>query len=360
MAYRLPLVVLLLCFVVTEHFPPWTAYHVEAPAFAAVVLALGGGWRYAPERLLMPHFVLPVGMLLLTVGLQWWGGLLHYEGDAWVVIAYLLLFVASAWWGQRWAEQVEASHIIVSLAVFLVIAGLLVEFQMLVQWLQVEGRFFSGWVIDRPPHGRPYGNLGQPNQAATLLVMASVGMILLHQLQAVHRWTAWLALIFLAWGIVLTQSRTALVSVALLAVGVMLLAPPHWRQAKHAVIIWLAMVVSATGIFHSLSWNEEWSEVARTNLMAVGLRPLMWRQLLMALAERPYLGWGWLQVPAAQQAGALAVPGLEQATFSHNAVLDLALMVGIPASLLFWGWLVRWAWKNHSRMMQHEHILSSR
>lgn len=357
MVYQLPLIVFLLCFVVTEHFPPWTAYHVEVPAFAAVVLALGSSCRSAQQRLPIPSLSLPAIFLLLTVGLQWWSGLLQYAGDAWVVVAYLLVFVAAAWWGQRWAEEVMAGHVIVTMALCLVVAGMLVEFQMLAQWLRVEDRFF-GWVIDRPPHGRPYGNLGQPNQAATLLVMASVGILLLHQLHTVRRWTAWLALIFLAWGVVLTQSRTALVSVVLLTVGVTLLAPPRWRKAKQAVIIWLAMVVSMTGMFHSLSWSEEWAGAAQSNLMTAGSRPLMWQQLLAALAERPWLGWGWLQVPAAQQAAALAVPGFEQATFSHNAVLDLALMVGLPACLLIVGWMVWWVWKNFPRMVRHEEMLS--
>lgn len=355
MVYTLPLFVLLFSFLVSEHFPPWTAYHTEVPAFASVVLALVLCWRAASRRVPLAGVALPVGLLVLSALLQLALGQLSYAGDAWVVVAYLLAFLAAAWWGQQWAEKTRPQQLVFALAVFLLLAGMLVEFQMLAQWLQVEARF-GGWVIDKPPHGRPYGNLGQPNQAATLLVMASVALILLQELGKVRRCVAWPALLFLAWGIVLTQSRTALLSSFLLSLGLLATAPAHWSRAKVSIVIWLAGIMVGTGLLQIVPWGDTSSTT--TSLTSVGLRPLMWRQLLTALVESPWIGWGWLQIASAQQAGALLVPGVEQTNYAHNAILDLLLVVGIPAGGAFLLWLLLTCWRYATRILAHEGALS--
>lgn len=354
MVYTLPLFVLLLSFLVPEHFPPWTAYHTEVPAFAAVVLALVLCWRAASRRVPLAGAALPIGLLVASVLLQLALGQLRYAGDAWVTVAYLLAFLAAAWWGQQWAEKTSPQQLVFALAVFLLLAGMLVEFQMLAQWLQVEARF-SGWVIDKPPDGRPYGNLGQPNQAATLLVMASVALVLLQVLGKVRRRVAWPVLLFLAWGIVLTQSRTALLSSFLLTIGLLATAPAHWSRAKVSTVIWLVGIMVGTGVLQIVPWG---TSATASSLTSVGLRPLMWRQLLAALAESPWVGWGWLQIATAQQAGASLVPGVEQTNYAHNAILDLLLVVGIPAGGALLLWLLLTCWRHASRILAHEGILS--
>lgn len=354
MVYTLPLSVLLLSFLVSEHFPPWTAYHTEVPAFAAVVLALALCWRAASKRVPLAGAALPIGLLLTSVLLQLALGQLSYAGDAWVAVAYLFAFLAAAWWGQQWAEKTSPQQLVLALAVFLLLAGMLVEFQMLAQWLQVEARF-GGWVIDMPPHGRPCGNLGQPNQAGTLLVMASVALILLQSLGKVRRRMAWPVLLFLAWGIVLTQSRTVLFSSFLLSLGLLATAPAHWSRAKVSIVIWLAGIMVGTGLTQIVPWG---ASATASSLTSVGLRPVMWRQLLAALAESPWVGWGWLQIATAQQAGALLVSGVEQTNYAHNAILDLLLVVGIPAGGALLLWLLLMCWRHASRILAHEGALS--
>lgn len=364
MAYTAPLFLLMACFVLPEHFPPWTAYHTEVPAFAAGVAALAVCWRVAGARPSLPALALPIALLLLSVLWQLAAGQISYAGDAWVAAAYLLLFGAACWWGTIWGERSAPDWLVATLAWFLLIAGLVLTFQMVAQWLQVEGEF-AGWVIDRPLHGRPYGNLGQPNQAATLLVMACTGVLLLAT-QEKFCWRIAVALLLLfTWAIVLTQSRTALLSSTLVAAALLGTAPRRWGRTKAAVLCWLLGIYAATWWFHNSHPSAALPGAIATTPFtashldaAIGSRPLLWQQLLSGLAQHPWLGWGWLQIPSAQQAGALTVSGVEQTNYAHNAVLDLVLMVGLPAgfALLLWGGV--WCWRRTRRALAHEGALS--
>jgi len=77
-------------------------------------------------------------------------------------------------------------------------------------------------------------------------------------------------------------------------------------------------------------------------MTSVGLRPILWRQLLAAVAESPWVGYGWLQIGAAQQAGSAHVHGTEQVNYSHNIVLDALVMLGIPLALLLAAACLTW------------------
>lgn len=345
MHYSLPLAAWLLCFLMPEHFPPWTAYHTEVPAFVAGVAALAVCWRHAARRVAMTGVMLPIVLLLISIVLQWALGLLQYGGDGLVATAYLLLFGAACWWGMLWADESGADGLGMALSGFLVAAGLLLSFQMLAQWLQVEGGF-GGWIIDRPAHGRPYGNLGQPNQAGTMLTMASVAGLVLAERGKLRACITWILLVWLAWSIALTQSRTALLSSTLVVGVIWLTATP---RLKRNALTWLLIIYGSTWLFHNLDWGV--ARPAVGNMVAAGLRPLMWRQLLEAMVQHPWQGWGWLQISTAQQAGALQVAGLEQTNFAHNAILDLFLMIGLPAGLALLAWIAGVSWRRAQRTL---------
>ena len=337
MSYATPLIVWALCFIVPEHFPPWTAYHTEAPAFLAAVLALVVCWRNAEGQVAITRIFLPVLLLIFTIIFQFVMGRVNYVGDTLVATAYLLLFVAACWWGNLWAEKSGLDALMVPLSFFLVLAGLLVSFQMLAQWLEIEGSF-GGWIIDRA--GRPYSNLGQPNQAGTLLVMASVSAMQLRQQKKLSSSTTWLLLAWLAWCVVLTQSRTALLSSLVVVVFIWTVPKKIDTHYKQDTMTWLLIVFGMAGLFHGFDWfrAESGFESNTKNMLEVAGRKELWTQLILALADKPWLGWGWLQIPAAHQFGALQIAGTGHTDYAHNAVLDLFLMVGVPIGLLLILW----------------------
>lgn len=329
------LAVLAVCWITPDHYPPWTAFHTEVAGFLAAVIALVVCAIWNMRRIKIPLAVFVILALAATGWVQYWVGLLTYGGDALLVTVYLLSYAAAWLWGYQWVETKQKQIPIESVSVFLCFVGLLTAFQITVQWLQLEP-YFGGWVIDGLKGGRPRANVGQPNQAATMLMMGSVGVAILREREKINSAVMWLALITLMLGTVLTQSRTALLS-AVLVVAVFLVVcrkkPPTGIRRHHAVI-WLIVLCGSAWVYSSGVGFETTAPTPAGQMGAIGTRPQIWAQLIAAVQAHPWAGWGWLQTAEATQYGSLSFPGLEQATFAHNVILDGLVMLGIPITVI--------------------------
>jgi len=77
------------------------------------------------------------------------------------------------------------------------------------------------------------------------------------------------------------------------------------------------------------------------NLSSSGRFDLWW-QTIIAILERPLFGWGYHQFTLAHMD---VIPTFDKvliATYSHNAILDLACWFGLPVALIFIYFGVRW------------------
>jgi hypothetical protein len=285
--------------------------------------------------------------------LQFAGGVINYSGDALVASIYLSTFGMAWFWGYQWINSDSKIHLLDATAVLLVAAGLVTAFQVFAQWLQVEAAM-AGWVIDGLRNGRPRGNVGQPNQAATILLMGSVGAAVLRHRMRIGSPVMWCTALLLGAAITLTQSRTTLLAAVLLSATFFGFARPTKDDPlkRSSVLLWLCLLVCAAAWFPSLKWDATSDGTVGIDQMAsIGTRPLIWKQLIIGLFENPWVGWGWLQVPAAQQAGALVFAGSEQTNYAHNAVLDLFIYVGIPAACVVLGAVGLWCWHRAPRVL---------
>jgi len=240
-----------------------------------------------------------------------------------------------------------------SISVLLVVAAMLTAFQVFAQWLQVEVAF-NGWVLEGLRNGRPRANVGQPNQAATILLMGSVGAAVLRHRMRIGESVLWFITLFLGGAIILTQSRTALLAAVTLSAAFFWFAKPTKDDPlkRISVVLWLCLLLCAAAWFPSLKWEATGDGTVGIDQMAsIGTRPLIWKQLMIGLFESPWVGWGWLQVPAAQQAGALVFAGSEQTNYAHNAVLDLFIYLGIPAASVVLGVAGVWCWHRAPRVL---------
>lgn len=324
-----------------DHFPPWTSFHAEVPAFAAsasllVAAALRG------DRLRVTSAVWLLLALIASAWVQFGAGLVPYAGDAWIATAYLLVLAAAWLWGYGSARSDQPQQASFIVAVVLILLGLLASWQVMAQWLNVV-ESFGGWVFGAV-YGRPAGNFGQPNQTATLLLMASVGVALFVVQGRLSRRSAWPLLLLMGWCVVLTQSRTALVSVATLTLLLLFLCTRSatLRPYRLDVACWGIYVFAAAWVLQNVTWDVTAPAVGAQLMVQVGLRPLMWKQMAAGLLESPWTGYGWLQVAKAQQVGALKVPGLEQTNYAHNAGIDALIFLGLPAGLLVIGLCIAW------------------
>lgn len=351
------LLVLALCWVVADHFPPWLAFHTEMPAFAASSIALLACIVPSRQKVPVPAGVVLCLLMAASAGVQWACGLITYGGDVWVAAAYILVFAIAWLWAHQWVRFELRYNLLNAVAVFLVCVGLATTFQLLMQWLHVESGF-SDWVLDALPNGRARANLGQPNQAATTVVMATIAAGFLCARGQIHLTVAWcLALMFIL-ATTVTQSRTALLSAAVITVGFGVMAKQHRARvaAKLNVMVWLMLLWGAAWAFANVGVGEYFGSVNSQALATSGTRPLIWHQLIQAVLERPWFGWGWLQIATAHQTGAVGYPGTEQVNYSHNIVLDSLVMLGIPITVALFFSIAGWLWYRGKALLQSPQV----
>ncbi|MFM2276076.1 MAG: hypothetical protein RL211_1948 [Pseudomonadota bacterium] len=331
-----------------NHYLPWVSFHNEAFAFAAlgafcVALLWGGGplvWDRAA--------VLLVAALVLLVWLQWGAALVAYHGDAAVSTLYLAGFGLAWWHGgnvQAGAGPGQGGRALAWFAGLLVLAALASVYIALQQWLGREA-VIGLFVADQAPGARPYGNLAQPNHLATLVVMALVmgGVLRVQGLLTLWQWYVLAGLLTL--GLVLAQSRAGWLSV--LVVGGLFLwcGRREWGLGgRVAVWSWWGLLAGAVALWRPLNEAMLLGAVRSTSVSALGqdaARLTIWRQMLAAIGEAPWLGYGWRQTVVGQKAGAALVPGVTPTDYAHSVVLDVLLWLGLPMGLLLLGLLVRW------------------
>jgi O-antigen ligase len=280
-------------------------------------------------------------------------GLVVFRSDALMAAAYWLLFGGAVLAGQTIAERnVDLLHGKGLLPFWLawVAAGILSWGMALHQWLDLQ--VFDLFIANLPPHGRPSANLAQPNNLATLLLLAVAGAIYLYETRTIGLWV-WSALIVvLCQGLAMTQSRSVLVGFALASVAFFMVSRRcrtrlGLRGFVAIVAVYLAWIVSWPAINAAfLLGDDALSILQRT---APGTRLVIWRSALEAIAQKPLLGWGFGQISMAQQATALHYPATEEFFISaHNILLDILLFMGIPCVLLLLWFLylhLRDGWK---------------
>lgn len=319
----------------------WPSFDLELMAAAccavlavALVATQRGAWS-------LPTSAVIVAALALVPLLQFSAGLIYFFGDAWMSSLYLLGFALAIVTGaraQRHAEFADALFLAIALAAILSV-GIALK-----QWFDVEGLIV--WTREAPPGGRPFANLGQPNNLATLICWGLVAVWRAYLGQKLRGSVAILAALYLLFGVALTQSRTGWLMVASLGAAAALFRAPlqtrrYGRWLLVLVVIFVVDVWAMDGLSKALHRDALDTLPDR---LAAGTRLAHWRALAEAISQRPWFGWGWGQVGVAQQVVAPNLPPVpELIGYSHNLVLDLFVWNGAPIavlvvlSMLAWG-----------------------
>jgi len=327
-----------LCWLLPNHHVPWTDFYSDAWAacvlwvMSAVVL-----WRSRHTPVLEWH-TLPLLALACfgIVWLQYAAGLIETLGVAFISSLFLAalmlaLLVGAAW--ERWEPGQCANFLF--MAVLIGASGsLLIQFQ---QWWRIDpGSAF--WLFIPAPPSRFHGNLGQPNQLASLLCLGVLACAWLHEQRRLAGWVAWVWAVLLAVGLALTESRTSWV-VALFSVAVLMLLRKRLDISRRL----MTGVIGWTGVFVlfvvALPFVNVW--LGR----AAGLQPLrgtssfqvrleFWAKLWDASLQRPWMGYGWMQTSFAQFPSdpytQLTSGNLRHA---HNLFIGLVVELGLPLGL---------------------------
>jgi O-antigen ligase len=331
-----------LAWLLPGHYFPWFTFQQEFAAsvgacmigVAALVSNRGRiGW---PWLSLLALAVASIPLMQLAAGQ------VRFMIDGVLASAYVAAFGIAVCAGATLSKDDRLDMVGAVFAAFVVAAIASVAF-CLMQWTDLG----TGAFVDAaPPSARFYANFGQPNNLATALAMGVCGLLIGHARGAIGNLATAVGVTFLGFGMVMTQSRTGWVFVAMLVFGMIVLR----NRAQLRVPPWAVLAGGAAFVATAVAWaplNEllllSPQDEAANRVASGGTRPIHWAVIWDAVWQRPWAGYGWNQAVFAQQASVAHHPGTgEVLNSSHNIALDLLAWNGLPLGLLLIGAITWW------------------
>ena len=315
-----------------DHYRPWVNFHAEAMALFGVSLLTASQLFNKNRPLEAPRWIWIVVAVAAVPWLQWLAGVSLFSGDAVVVSLYLCGFAVAIALGYTHAR--EASDRLVPVFSSLWIVAILSAAIGLLQWFSLEGPI-GMYVVQTDAGDRAMGNLGQPNQLATLLLMGIASLTWFYERRRIGPTGMIFGTAFLTLVLVLTQSRSGTLSAVAAAFLLAWKAPATSMRLRFShITAWLLAYLLALqllpwvqGILLMSDWRSTLSFVNDNG------RFIIWKQMLAGIWESPWIGYGWNQTPTAHASGALHFPGSMTYTNAHNVVLDMLAWNGIPLGM---------------------------
>lgn len=334
------------------HTYPWVTFSSELATFAAALTLFT---LFLNRNIQIPKlqlYILPVSFIPL---LQWSGGLVSDFSVALLSTAYLFGFWAMVVMGYNLSLQPSArEQLMKQVCWLLLVIASVTSLMAMVQWLGLESSLYG---IMQLKGNRPYANFGQPNNMATFLVMGLIGALYLYEKQKASVWLLASASLVLLFAIALSQSRTSWVVCLFIFI--------YWiykqfKQTPRLNILKLSLwcctffVIAAWGVpvfTHAIESSTGTAVIEADSIVERAssgyLRFEIWTQMLLALKEQPWWGYGWNQTSVAQMTIFPLHPSHEWVTSGHNVLLDILIWNGIPLGLLIIAYMAVWLlWLN--------------
>lgn len=313
-----------LAWVIPNHTKPWSSFHSDA--IVGLVLLLATLWVLIRTRGRLE--LIGVGLFLLLLALVPWlqysTGMITSFGTAWINSLYLVGFSLAIFAGWHW-EKLTPGECLNFLFLAISCAAVVSVVIQVVQWLQLVTD--NLWIVD--VDSRFPANLSQPNQLASLLLLAVVGVAWGYAKKALGPVVAILLVLYLLFGVALTDSRTAWLNIVGILVGLFLFwgegRPKHLSRALLGFGIYFVVLHFSLPVINELLVGK----VSASRTVGDAIRLGMWKSLAMAALERPWLGYGWGQTAVAVFAAKDFPFTASVTTHSHNIVLDLVLYNGL-------------------------------
>jgi hypothetical protein len=322
-----------------NHYHPWLAFHVNAwVGFSLLLITLRGLYiSRTPVQLELGGSTLIA--LALIPWIQYASGLLPLLSDAFLRSLYLLGAAVAYILARHWnkTEYFGAANIVFSaMAIAATISVGLVTYQWL--GLATDMGLMDIWVLPFSEGTRPYANMGQPNQLASLLLCGLLGVAWAWDKRHLSGSAAICVAAWILWGVALTESRTAMLTLllgmtALSFFGKRFLKKDEILAVQVLAGFYLACLFGKSYLAHLLGLDLPLSLVERS---AGELRISLWKMSLDASLQSPWVGFGW----GRSNAGYFLVYEKYREIFgetyfeqSHNLILDLALWGGWPFAI---------------------------
>jgi O-antigen ligase len=360
MYYVIALLLLMTSWLQPMHILPWVSWHSEILVFVAMIFLAFGAFSERVQNnryVAIPQVVWLFIALLMIVAVQTAMGLIGFVGDAFVISAYLMICTVGLTIGhflQHGLHTTNGSIISIEniLARFAVACLLVASVSAWVCLAQALDVWMNGGWFERAANlRRPGANLGQANQLGTLLVMGLACLAFLHASGKLSAIGSSALYFLLALGLAATASRSGLLSFILLAIWWNLGSTGHWCKATRWVSVFAIFVLGVLvaywpSVVVAVQEGAWGLDLDKNHINVSGqARLTIWEQLLSAVWQRPWFGWGLREVAAAHNA---VVDGFAQSapfTYAHSIVLDLAIGVGLPLAATFTSLSALWLFK---------------
>ncbi|EOR10168.1 PglL family O-oligosaccharyltransferase [Acinetobacter genomosp. 15BJ] len=329
------------------HTYPWVTFSGELASFAAGLVLLA---VFLNKKMIIPRVQLWIAPIIAAPLLQWGFGLVNDFSTSLLSSLYVFAFWLMIVLGYNLSLQVDQREVLMQETSKLLFGiAIVCSVMAIVQWCGLGG-VVNG--IMQLKGDRPYANFGQPNHLATFLIMGLMGALYLYEKRVVA--ACWLvpSSLLILFTIALTQSRTSWV-VCLFILFYWMYKQYKQQPRFNFVQLWIWCV----GFFVIAAWGLPLltnaidtfsnSEVIQTTSLAERassgyLRFDIWTQMLLALKEQPWFGYGWNQTSIAQISIFNLHPSHEWVISAHNVLLDILVWNGLPLGLLIIGYMAVW------------------
>jgi len=334
------------------HYSPWVMFSSEVSTFGAGLCVLAALIQQnikipRAQLLLLPFTLIPI--------VQWGFGLVFDLSTALLSSFYLLGFWFMVLAGYNLSlDQQKRNQIFSGFSLLVIIVSVATSFIAICQWLNIESHFVHMLHLIG---NRPYGNFGQPNNMATFLIIGLLGCLYLYEKNKATVWLLLPSALIILFAVALSQSRTSWIVFPFLFVYWVI---KQFKQQKRfgfiQSLLWcVGFFVVAGGILPFVTnLIEVWSSTNVTEASTLVerassgyLRFNIWSQMLLAVQQHPWLGYGWNQTSVAQMTVYHAFPTGEWTTSAHNVLLDLIIWNGIPLGAVVIAYFACWfVWLN--------------
>lgn len=330
-------------FLLPNHYFPWLTAYQDFSMFLTLLFVLV---ILLSTDVIFDKKIIIFSCISLIPIFQFIFHKIFFLGDALIAFIYLFAFAISYLVGLNLARQNQISILLKYFSTILIFCSIVTLYLILKQWLLLTNG--GVWIADLAPGARPYANFAQPNNCATFLCMGLMATLYFYEKKYIHPYCGVFLASFIILGIVLTQSRTAWVFTLVFLIWW------FWktryfqtRLYKFSVFYFVALFV---GFIILVPYISDYLGVtntadAVTRATSGYLRIPMWHQMLLAIKEQPFGGYGWNQVSVAQQVVFLDYPTSEQIDDSHNILLDLLIWNGIPLGFAIIGFFTWWLYR---------------
>lgn len=325
-----------------NHYLPWLNFHSDL-WIAVLMLAAAFAVASKSKTVEWTRLSLLCAATVCVPFIHYGLGLIPFAGQAWIATAYLLGFALAVFIGAQW-ERLAPGQACSGLLMAIGAAAIGSVGIQLYQWL-IADHGSTIWLLPSAA-SRPYANFAQPNQLATFLVWGLVACAWGVWQRQIRPSVAILLAVYLLFGIALTQSRTALVALLVIAA-----ASWFWRPlARYRALPWVitALTVLFVLCLFSMDNINEFLllDIGRDDLVEKTrheVRLTAYKLFGNAVLHSPWWGYGWGETARAQMAVVEFSPPLGGHFFhAHNLFLDILVWCGIPLGGLLVVSLVLW------------------